>query len=81
MLDPGDDRMKSTWHGANAGGSSYWFQRPQTSQKAAVLLSESQGFASIFYLPDDADFSTAVDSGTVSQWITDAASEGALFTL
>lgn len=81
VLDAGDTRMKATWHGDNPGGSSYYFQRPQTLQKAGVLLSESNAAVTIFYLPDDAEFSADLTADTVNSWIENAASQGALFTL
>ena len=81
VLGGGDQRMKATWHGDDAGGSSYWFNRPQTSQKAGVLLSESNAIVSIFFLPNTADFATAVTAETVTAWMSAAASDGALFML
>ncbi|KKY16402.1 hypothetical protein UCRPC4_g05911 [Phaeomoniella chlamydospora] len=82
VLDAANTRMKSTWHGDDdSGGSSYWFKRPQTSRKAGVLFSESNEAVTIFYLPDDVDFSSDIDATAIVEWIGSAASDGTLFTL
>jgi hypothetical protein len=49
-LDSGNQKCKSTWHGAHAEGDSNWFQRPITGQKAAVMFDGDASTAHIVLL-------------------------------
>ena len=66
VLDSGNQKCKSTWHGAKSHGDSNWFQRPSggKSQKAAVIMDGSGGTGTIVYLPDDVSFDDVVPVGT-----------------
>lgn len=70
VLDSGNQKCKSTWHGAHAKGASNWFQRPTTgTQKAAVLFDGNASTAHIVLLPSNTDFSTSISQSTISQFL------------
>ena len=73
VLDSGNQKCKSTWHGANSYGDSNWFQRPTSgSQKAAVIMDGSGGTGTIVYIPNDVSFDEVVAVST-SNGYTNAA--------
>lgn len=71
VLAKGDTKCKSTFHLANGGGSSDYFDRPTDKfMKAAVVFDEDAAAVSIRVLPDDTDFSKGLDDQTVADWVT-----------
>ncbi|OQV08441.1 Glycine-rich protein domain-containing protein [Cladophialophora immunda] len=70
VLDSGNQKCKSTWHGLKAKGDSNWFQRPISgTKKAAVLLDGSSGTAHIVILPDNTNFDKSISEGTVAGFV------------
>lgn len=70
VLDSGDQKCKSTWHGLKAKGDSNWFQRPVSgTQKAAVVFDGTTGTAHIVLLPSDTSFDTSISEGTVAGFL------------
>lgn len=70
VLDSGNQKCKSTWHGVNSKGDSNWFQRPISgTKKAAVVFDGDASTAHIVLLPDDTDFSTSIADTTVSGFV------------
>ncbi len=65
VLDSGNQKCKSTWHGGNSYGDSNWFPRPTSgSQKAAVIMDGTGGTGTIVYLPNDVSFDEVVAVST-----------------
>ena len=86
VLDSGNTKMKATWHGDKAGGSSYFFDRPtdkDQGKKAGVLMSAADESMTIFWVPEGAveEFGPDIDEEIVSGWVEKAAEDGSLFTL
>ena len=66
VLDSGDQKCKSTWHGIKGYGDSNWFQRPVSgTKKAAVWFDEGASTAHIIMLPDDFSFDASVSQATI----------------
>ena len=67
VLDSGNQKCKSTWHGIKAKGDSNWFQRPISgTMKAAVVFDGSASTAHIVVLPDDFSFDQSISQATVA---------------
>lgn len=65
VLDAGNKKCKSTWHGLKAYGDSNWFERPVSgTKKAAVVMEGDSGTGTIVYLPGDYQFDEVVDVAT-----------------
>ncbi len=74
ILDSGNMRAKSTWHGIVSGGDSNYFNRPTDgTMKAAVLLDGMNSAAHIIVLPDDAEFSTTLSAYVVNGFLNSIA--------
>ena len=70
VLDSGNLKMKSTWHGQGATGDSHWFQRPTGgSKKAAVVMDGSKGKVSVLWLDDSVDFGSGLSVEVVQGWV------------
>ncbi|KIW92130.1 uncharacterized protein Z519_07114 [Cladophialophora bantiana CBS 173.52] len=70
VLDSGNQKCKSTWHGLKAKGDSNWFQRPTSgTKKVAVVFDGSSGTAHIVILPDNMDFDSNIAEGTVAGFV------------
>ena len=70
ILDSGNTRAKSTWHGNVSGGDSNYFNRPTGStMKAAVLFDGNSSAATIVVLPEDTDFSTTLSADQVNEFV------------
>ncbi|EXJ86941.1 hypothetical protein A1O3_03895 [Capronia epimyces CBS 606.96] len=70
VLDSGNLKCKSTWHGAHSIGDSNWFQRPSNeTKKAAVIFDGSASTAHILWLPDDTNFDTSISQSTVAGFL------------
>ena len=70
VLDSGDTRAKSTWHGNTPGGDSNFFNRPtKATMKAAIIFDEPASSARIIVLPDITDFPATLASADVSGMI------------
>jgi hypothetical protein len=71
VLDSGNQKCKSTWHGVDSLGDSNWFARPVTgTQKVAVVLDASASTAHIILLPDETDFDATLSDDTVSGYLS-----------
>jgi hypothetical protein len=67
VLDSGNQKCKSTWHGNKSKGDSNWFQRPISgTKKAAVVFDGQSSTATIVMLPDDFDFDGNVSQATIA---------------
>lgn len=74
ILDSGNTRARSTWHGNISGGDSNYFNRPTgATVKVAVILDGANGAAHIIVLPDSTDFSATLSEGTVNDFINKVA--------
>ncbi|KAK6379761.1 target of Sbf [Exophiala oligosperma] len=83
VLNSGNTKCKSTWHGAHSLGSSNWFARPtDKTVKVAVILdgTGSTGTASIVILDDSVSFGDSVDPTSVSGWMSTLSSSEKLET-
>lgn len=70
VLDSGNQKCKSTWHGAHSLGDSNWFPRPVAgTTKAAVVLDGTASTAHIIILPSDASFDTAISESTIAGYL------------
>ncbi|EXJ88139.1 hypothetical protein A1O1_05067 [Capronia coronata CBS 617.96] len=70
VLDSGNQKCKSTWHGAHSLGDSNWFQRPvNETKKAAVVFDGSASTAHIMWLPDETNFDTSMSQSTVAAFL------------
>ncbi|EXJ74288.1 uncharacterized protein A1O5_02584 [Cladophialophora psammophila CBS 110553] len=70
VLDSGNQKCKSTWHGLKAKGDSNWFQRPISgTKKVAVVFDGSSGTAHIVILPDNTNFDAKIAEGTVAGFV------------
>ena len=73
ILDSGNTRAKSTWHGDVSGGDSNYFNRPTGStMKAAILFDGDSSSVSIVVLPDNTDFSTTLSADQVNGFLSQA---------
>ncbi|KPI45163.1 Protein TOS1 [Cyphellophora attinorum] len=76
VLDPGNAKMKSTWHGQGAVGDSDWFERPTgDSRKAAVVMDGQQGSVSVLWLDDRVDFGGSMGVDDVEGWLSGIGSD------
>ncbi|EXJ56984.1 hypothetical protein A1O7_07328 [Cladophialophora yegresii CBS 114405] len=67
VLDPGNQKCKSTWHGIKSKGDSNWFQRPISGpKKVAVVFDGGASTAHIIVLPDDFSFDSIVSEATIA---------------
>ncbi|KAJ9610559.1 target of Sbf [Cladophialophora chaetospira] len=67
VLDSGNQKCKSTWHGINAKGDSNWFQRPtRGTMKAAVVFDGSASTAHIVVLSDNFSFDESVPQASIA---------------
>jgi Putative TOS1-like glycosyl hydrolase (DUF2401) len=70
ILDSGNTRAKSTFHGVVSGGDSNYFQRPTDGTiKAAVIFDGDNSAGHIILLPNDTTFDTNMTSATVSSFV------------
>ena len=84
ILDSGNTRAKSTWHGNNPGGDSNYFNRPTDgTMKAAVIFDEPASSARIIVLSNDTEFPETLDTGAVNDFISSISdpTKSALFVL
>ncbi|KAF2099911.1 hypothetical protein NA57DRAFT_75414 [Rhizodiscina lignyota] len=66
VLDSGNTKCKSTWHGNTPGGSSDYFDRPTSAPiKMAVLMTPSG--INVQKLDDSQDFGTSMSKATINQ--------------
>lgn len=73
ILDSGNTRAKSTWHGSVSGGDSNYFNRPTGSTiKAAIIFDATSSAASIVVLPDNTDFATTLTADQVNGFLNRA---------
>ncbi len=71
VLDSGNTKCKSTWHGAHAIGDSDYFARPTNATvKVAVVLVGSGSTGSIMVLDDGTEFDESVTEASVSAWLS-----------
>jgi hypothetical protein len=71
VLNSGNTKTKSTWHGVDSLGDSDWFPRPTTAtQKAAVVLDGGAGTAHIILLPSTTTFDATFSGDTVDGWLS-----------
>jgi len=71
ILDPGDTRAKSSYHG---GEDSNYFNRPtRSSMKAAVIFDADNDAGHIVVLPDDTDFTVALTADQVNGFVNQIA--------
>lgn len=70
VLDSGNTRAKSTWHGNVSGGDSNFFARPtRSTMKAAVVLDGVSSAAYIIVLPADTEFSATISPEAINGYI------------
>ena len=73
ILDSGNTRAKSTWHGNVSGGDSNYFNRPTgATMKAAIIFDGNSSAASIVVLPADTDFATSLTADQVRGFLNQA---------
>ena len=73
VLDSGNGKCKSTWHGKNSIGDSNWFQRPTGgSRKAMVLMDGESGTGTISFLDDAVEFGSVVSVEQVNRYVSAA---------
>lgn len=71
VLDSGDEKTKSTWHGVNSLGDSDYFARPTSgTMKAAVVLDGSSSTAHIIVLDDSTSFDSTLTESTVAGYLS-----------
>jgi len=74
VLDSGNERCKSTWHGLKSGGDSNWFPRPTSkTQKAAVIFDGPSSQGHIVLLPDNTNFDTTLTDDAVAGFLNTVA--------
>ena len=77
VLDSGNQKCKSTWHGIKAKGDSNWFQRPVSgTKKAAVMFDDRASTAHIVMLPDDSSFESSITEATIAAWLNSISDPG-----
>ncbi|KAK5056194.1 hypothetical protein LTR84_012747 [Exophiala bonariae] len=70
VLNSGNTKAISAWHGLNSKGDSNWFQRPiDKTMKAVVVLDGSSGTVHIVVLPDSTNFDTSLTDSAVTGFI------------
>ena len=70
VLNSGNTKAISAWHGLNSKGDSNWFQRPtDKTMKAAVFLDGSSSSVHIVVLPDSTNFGTSLTDAQVTAFI------------
>lgn len=75
VLTSGDTKAKSTFHFANALGSSDYFDRPTSDYiKIAAYFQESSSTASIKILDSSVDFASSLSADTVTSFIAEDSS-------
>jgi hypothetical protein len=76
ILDSGNTKAKSTYHGNPSGGDSNYFDRPTGGTiKAAVVLDGPGSAGHIVILPDSTDFPATIPDDTVSGFVNNMASQ------
>jgi hypothetical protein len=84
VLAPGDSKCKSTFHfgvGGPGAGSSDYFERPADRYiKVATVFDGATSSVSIKEIPDNVDFSSALDAETVASWLNTNSDIGAGLT-
>ncbi|KAK7901051.1 target of Sbf [Exophiala xenobiotica] len=71
VLDSGNTKCKSTWHGAHSIGDSDYFARPTgATVKVAVVLDGSGSTTNIMVLDDATTFDESVTEASVSAWLS-----------
>lgn len=70
ILNSGNQKAISAWHGARSKGDSNWFKRPvDKTLKAAILLDGNSGSINIVVLPDSTNFDTSFSDATIAGFI------------
>jgi hypothetical protein len=70
VLNSGNQKAISAWHGLNSKGDSSWFARPTgKTLKAAVFLDGSSSTSHIVVLPDSTNFDTSLSDSAVTAFI------------
>ncbi|KAI1627659.1 putative TOS1-like glycosyl hydrolase-domain-containing protein [Exophiala viscosa] len=81
VLDSGDEKAKSTWHGVDSLGDSDYFARPTSgTMKAAVWLDGSTGTAHIIVLDDSTTFDSSITESTVEGYLSSVSSSESITT-
>ena len=76
VLDSGNTRAKSTFHGNPSGGDSNYFNRPTNStMKAGVIFDGTANSGHIVVLPDDTVIDNSITGDVVAGWINQMHSE------
>ena len=76
VLDSGNTRAKSTFHGNPSGGDSNYFNRPTDSTlKAAVIFDGESNSGHIIMLPDDTVLDESIAGDVVVGWVNQMHSE------
>jgi hypothetical protein len=76
VLDSGNTKAKSTFHGNPSGGDSNYFVRPTDSTiKAAVIFDGNSNSGHIVVLPDDTVLDDSITSDVVADWVNQLHSE------
>lgn len=74
VLNSGNTKAITAWHGSRSKGDSNWFQRPiDKTVKAAILLDGASGSANIVVLPDETTFDTSFADSIVSSFVNSIA--------
>ena len=84
VLDSGNTKAKSTFHGNPSGGDSNYFNRPTDSTiKAAVIFDGPSNAGHIVVLPDDTLLDDSITGDVVAGWVNQIHSEAqiAVFSL
>jgi hypothetical protein len=84
ILNSGNTRAKSTFHGNPSGGDSNYFNRPTDStMMAAVIFDGDSNSGHIVVLPDDTMLDDRITGDVVAGWVNQMASEAqsAVFSL
>ncbi|MBE7180721.1 MAG: hypothetical protein INR71_05860 [Terriglobus roseus] len=80
VLDSGNPRCKSTYHGNTPGGSSDYFQRPTAStMKMAVVMVDDQ--IHVQQLDDSQDFGSSMSGSTISGISSDSSAADLLSSI
>lgn len=76
VLDSGNTKAKSTFHGSPSGGDSNYFVRPTDStMKAAVVFDGDSNSGHIVVLPDDTVLDDSITNDVVASWVNQMHSE------
>lgn len=80
VLDSGNTRCKSTYHGNTPGGSSDYFARPTTgTMKMAVVMMNDQ--IHVQQLDDSTTFGSSMAQSAISSIASDSSSSGILSSI